>query len=70
MEFGQLLAGERRTKVGIVIADVAQSKFSKARNKLAITEQSMAAVRQCQRPRLAITYKQTPAVAIRETKSL
>ncbi|KAF0854767.1 hypothetical protein Y788_14510 [Pantoea dispersa 625] len=55
MEFGQLLAGERRTKVGIFIANDAQSNFSKARNKLAITAQSMAAVRQCQRSRFAIT---------------
>jgi len=37
MEFGQLLAGERRTKVSIIIADDDKSKFSKARNKLAIT---------------------------------
>jgi hypothetical protein len=54
MEFGQLLAGERGTKVGIVIKDDAQSKFSKARKKLAITTQSPAAVRQSQRPGLAI----------------
>lgn len=55
MEFGQLLAGERRTKVGIVITDDAQSKFSQARQKLAITTQSPATVRQSQRPGLAIT---------------
>ncbi|MDC7860826.1 hypothetical protein SZ66_20775 [Pantoea ananatis] len=70
MEFGQLLAGERRTKAGIVIADDAQGKFSKARNKLAITTQSPAAVRQSQRPGLAITCMQTPAVAIRKARSL
>jgi len=55
MELGQLLAGKRGTKVGIVIADDAQSKLSKARQKLAITTQSPATVRHSQRPGLAIT---------------
>ncbi|MDR6350455.1 hypothetical protein Q3H59_002048 [Pantoea sp. SORGH_AS 659] len=40
MEFGQLLSGERRTKVGVIISNDAQSKFSKAMNKLPITAQN------------------------------
>ncbi len=35
MGLGQLLAGERGTKVGIVIADDAQSKLSKVRRRFA-----------------------------------
>ena len=51
MQFGQLLAGERRTKIRVVLTDDAQRKFCKAGQQLAITTQSTAAVgNQCQRP--------------------
>ncbi|MCW1975796.1 UNVERIFIED_ORG: hypothetical protein FHW05_004707 [Pantoea agglomerans] len=40
--------GEVRTKVGVIISHDEHSEFSKARQKLAITEQIMTVIYQCQ----------------------